>query len=63
MSDLDTPGENHLLDALPEDVYERMLPNLERVQMPLGRVIYESREALRYVYFPTDCTASSSPSY
>ena len=53
-----SPLENHLLDALPTDVYKRMLPNLEPVEMPLGKVLYESGEALRYVYFPTDCIVS-----
>jgi len=58
MSDQHSPRENHLLDALPGDVYERMLRNLESVDMPLGKVLYESGEALRYVYFPTDCIVS-----
>ncbi len=26
--------------------------------MPLGKVLYESGDALRYVYFPTDCIVS-----
>jgi len=58
MSDQHSPRENHLLDALPADVYERILPNLESVEMPLGKVLYESGEALRDVYFPTDCIVS-----
>ena len=58
MSDQHSPRENHLLDALPADVYERMLRNLEPIEMPLGKVLYESGEALRYVYFPTDCIVS-----
>jgi len=35
-----------------------MLPNLEFVEMPLGKSIYESGETLRYVYFPTTCIVS-----
>ncbi|WP_018295283.1 Crp/Fnr family transcriptional regulator [Mariprofundus ferrooxydans] len=58
MTNHHSPLENHLLDALPTDVYKRMLPNLEPVEMPLGKVLYESGEALRYVYFPTDCIVS-----
>ncbi len=58
MPDQPTPRENHLLDALPAVVYERMLLNLERVEMPLGKIVYESGEKLHYVYFPTDCIVS-----
>jgi CRP-like cAMP-binding protein len=42
-----------LLAALPADVLARLLPNLELVPMPLGKVIYESGAELKYVYFPT----------
>jgi CRP-like cAMP-binding protein len=58
MSDQHSPHENHLLNALPADVFERMLPNLQSVDMPLGKVIYESGEGLHHVYFPTDCIVS-----
>ncbi|MBD9362396.1 Crp/Fnr family transcriptional regulator [Methylomonas fluvii] len=58
MTDLDSPQYNHLLKVLPEAEYERLLPHLERVEMPLGEVIYESGGELRYVYFPTTCIVS-----
>ncbi len=58
MSDQHSPRENHLLSALPADISERMFPDLELVAMPLGMVLYESGEKLRYVYFPTDCIVS-----
>ncbi|OQW69758.1 MAG: Crp/Fnr family transcriptional regulator [Proteobacteria bacterium ST_bin11] len=58
MNILDTPKSNHLLDALPDTEYERLLPHLEHVAMPLGEVIYESGGELRYVYFPTDSIVS-----
>ncbi|TMH02007.1 MAG: Crp/Fnr family transcriptional regulator [Betaproteobacteria bacterium] len=53
-----TPRQNHLLAALPEAVYERLLPSLELVPMPLGEVIYTSGSELPYLYFPTDCIVS-----
>ena len=53
-----TPRQNHLLNALPNAEYDRLYPNLELVQMPLGEVLYESGEHLRYVYFPTTCIVS-----
>ena len=43
---------NHLLAALPPPEWSRWAPLLERVEMPLGQVIYESGAALKYVYFP-----------
>jgi len=52
------PRQNHLLAALPEDEYARLLPSLELVPMPLGQVLYESGEQMRYVYFPTDSIVS-----
>jgi len=58
MSDQHSPRENHLLAALPADVYERILLNLKCIEMPLGKVLYESGEALRYVCFPIDCIVS-----
>ena len=58
MTDLNCPRQNHLIDALPAAVYERLCPFLELVQMPLGEVLYESGDKLRYVYFPTTCIVS-----
>jgi len=53
MSDLHSPTQNHLLDALPKTEYERLLPHLELISMPLGEVLYESGGRLKHVYFPT----------
>jgi len=53
-----TPKENHLLSALPEEVQKRLFPHLEPALLPLGHVLYESGDALRHVYFPTDAIVS-----
>jgi len=53
-----TPQKNHLLAALPADIQNRLLPKLELVQLPLGKVLYESGDALRHVYFPIDSIVS-----
>ena len=58
MPEMTSPRENHLLAALPAEVQLRMFPLLERVAMPLGKVLYESGDALRHVYFPTDSIVS-----
>ena len=53
-----TPELNHLLAALPSEVQTRLFPHLELVPLPLGKVLYESGDALRHVYFPTDSIVS-----
>jgi CRP-like cAMP-binding protein len=50
--------ENHLLAALPDAESQRWLPQLERVEMPLGQVLYESGGTLSHVYFPTTAIVS-----
>ena len=51
-------AENHLLAALLPAERERIFPHLELVPMPLGKVLYESGDVLRHVYFPADCIVS-----
>ena len=46
------PTQNLLLAALPTQVYERLLPQLELVDLDLGRPLYESGGHLQHVYFP-----------
>jgi CRP-like cAMP-binding protein len=55
MSNL-TPTErvqNRLLDALPHEEYERLVPSLQQVSFSLGEVVYEFGGHLDYVFFPT----------
>lgn len=52
------PRQNHLLAALPGDEYDRLLPNLERVQLPLGKILSEAGNFSDYVYFPTTAIVS-----
>jgi CRP-like cAMP-binding protein len=47
------PRQNHLLAALSTAECERVYPKLELIEMPLGEVLYESGDHLKYVYFPT----------
>lgn len=49
---------NHILAALSGEVRQRVLPHLEEVIMPLGKVLYEAGDPVRHVYFPTDCIVS-----
>ena len=52
------PKTNHLLAALPPADLQRWLPQLERVEMPLGAVLYEPGRTLSHVYFPTNAIVS-----
>jgi CRP-like cAMP-binding protein len=52
------PQHNYLLTALAPAARERIYPQLQLVEMPLGRVLYEPSDVLRHVYFPTDCIVS-----
>jgi CRP-like cAMP-binding protein len=52
------PKENQLLAALPLAEWQRWLPELEWVDMPLGEVLYESGVTLSHVYFPTTAIVS-----
>jgi CRP-like cAMP-binding protein len=47
------PRQNHLLAMLPLEVYGRLLPDLQPVPLPLGRILHGARERENYVYFLT----------
>ena len=49
---------NHLLGGVTSEEMMRLLPNLQRVSLSLGKVIYESDEKMDYVYFPTTAIIS-----
>lgn len=52
------PEQNHLLAALPLADYDRLLPELELIPLPLGWAVYESGRDQGYVYFPTTSIVS-----
>ena len=54
----DSPFQNHLLAALPAAEYGRLAAHLEPVPMPLGEILYEPGQQLRYAYFPTTAIVS-----
>ena len=47
-----------MLAALPDEEFQRWLPLLEIVDLPLGLVLYESGRTLSHVYFPTTAIVS-----
>ena len=55
---LHNPKKNHLLASLAGDEWQRWLPLLEHVELPLGHVLHESGKTLSHVYFPTTAIVS-----
>ena len=53
-----SPRQNHLLAALPAEIYERLLPQLQVAPMPLGWPVYETSGKIEKVYFPTTSIVS-----
>ncbi|MBC7706924.1 MAG: Crp/Fnr family transcriptional regulator [Rhodoferax sp.] len=47
------PRKNHLLAALPDEEWQRWLPALEAIELPLGQALYEPGVTLDHAYFPT----------
>src|SRR5487761_2267806 len=54
----ESPHQNHLLDALPVNDYQRVASHLKLIPLKLGDVLYESGGRLPYVYFPTTAIIS-----
>lgn len=46
------PRHNDVLEALPEDVYERLRPHLHLVSMSLGEMLQQPGQPIDSVYFP-----------
>jgi len=54
----DDPKQNGLLAALPKTAADQWLLQLQPVDMPLGKVLYEPGSKLSHVYFPTTSIVS-----
>ena len=50
--------DNHLLQALPDDVRRTVDRALERVHLPLKTLIYEAGGPIDHLYFPIDAVVS-----
>jgi CRP-like cAMP-binding protein len=58
MATTEDPRDNQILAALPEAEWARWRPQMEPVDMPLGKVLYESGKTLAHLYFPTTAIVS-----
>ena len=52
------PRQNGLLAALSAVELKRIRRQLELVDLPLGKILYEPGRVLEHVYFPVDCIIS-----
>lgn len=52
MFNVHDPNQNHILAAMPNAEFERIVPHLELIPMLLGDVLHESGGKQPYVYFP-----------
>jgi len=48
-----TPRQNHLLAALPPEDYDRLVPDLEPVSLPLGCTVHGAGDRETHLYFLT----------
>jgi CRP-like cAMP-binding protein len=53
-----SPGQNHLLAALPAEEFGRLAAHLELVPMLLGEILYEPGSQMQHAYFPTTAIVS-----
>jgi CRP-like cAMP-binding protein len=53
-----SPGQNHLLAALPAAEFGRLAAHLELVPMRLGEILYEPGGQMQHAYFPTTAIVS-----
>jgi len=58
MDSTSDPKSNLLLAALPPAQWKRWLSEVEAVDLPLGKVLYESGATMKHVYFPTTAIVS-----
>ena len=58
MMQVQSPGKNRILAALPHPEFDALSQHLELVAMPLGQMLYEPGLPQRHAYFPTTAIAS-----
>lgn len=58
MFDSPSLSANQLLMALPPGEYERLVPYLEPVSLVLGQIIYEPKQSIKEIYFPSGAMIS-----
>jgi CRP-like cAMP-binding protein len=54
----ESQSRNHLLAELPADDYQRLVPHLNVIDLPHGKVIYDTGDRIDDVYFPFNALIS-----
>lgn len=49
---LPNPSQNQLLATLSTEIQQTLFPYLELIPLPVGKILYETGDTMRYVYFP-----------
>ena len=49
---MSNPADNRLLAALPRAEYERLIPHLEVVHLPRGKILFDVGACIPYAHFP-----------
>ncbi|MFZ2269218.1 MAG: diguanylate cyclase [Azonexus sp.] len=55
---IQNPKLNRILAALPLTELARLEDDLELIELPLGKMLYDAGDTLEFVYFPTNCIVS-----
>jgi diguanylate cyclase (GGDEF)-like protein/PAS domain S-box-containing protein len=55
---IQNPNLNRILAALPLTELARLEDDLELIELPLGKMLYDAGDTLEFVYFPTNCIVS-----
>jgi CRP-like cAMP-binding protein len=49
---------NYLFHCIPDKEWDRLVPYIEQVSLPLGKVLYEPGTKMNHVYFPSSAIVS-----
>lgn len=49
---------NYLFHSIPPIEWEKLLPHIEPIDLPLGKVLYEPGSKMSHVYFPSSAIVS-----
>ena len=52
------PTLNRILDALPDEAYDRLAPHLQPAAMQRGKTLYHVNKPIEHVYFPINSMTS-----
>ncbi|MDQ4122146.1 MAG: Crp/Fnr family transcriptional regulator [Acidobacteriota bacterium] len=54
-----TSPRNQILSSLPYKEFDRLKPELKKIKVSHGDILYRPNEPVKFVYFPEDCIVST----